>query len=155
MADVKKKRGGQPGNKGFTGSLPTKYRPEFCALLKDHLSHGYSFESFGAIAGVSRQCCYDWLDQHEDFRQARLEGEPQCRFYYEKLGLALALGKIDGNVTAWIFQSKNIAGFKSDRHVSVSGDPNGAPISVRSMTRQETEERYRELMAKAIASEVK
>ena len=49
---------------------PSKYKSEYCEMLKDHMSKGHPFETFAARAGVCKATLYAWL-KHEEFKEAR------------------------------------------------------------------------------------
>lgn len=97
---VKKKRSG-PG-------APSKYRDEFPEQLVEHMTKGLPFETFAATIGVDSDTLYRWREKHPEFGAAKKRGEVAAYLFYMKMGQGLALGKIKGNVTAWIFMMKNI-----------------------------------------------
>lgn len=99
--------------------LPTKYKPEYCELLKEHMSQGYSYESFAARVKVHKDTLYNWEKLFPDYSDAKKEAVDLCRFFWEKQG-------IDGvweetlyddkgrptksrklNSAVWIFNMKN------------------------------------------------
>jgi hypothetical protein len=47
------------------------YKPEYCMMLIKHGMEGNPFETFGPVIGVSRSKMYEWLDDHEDFMDAK------------------------------------------------------------------------------------
>lgn len=101
------------------GGRPSKYKPEYCKELIDHMSKGYSFETFGPAIGVATGTTYRWLtDQENDspetlenkraFREAKKIAVDRSRLFWERIGIEGAVGDIQGfNVTAWIFNMKN------------------------------------------------
>ena len=93
--------------------MPTKYRPEYCRELIDHMSEGYSFESFTAVASVHKDTLYEWVKVHPEFKEAKDTAFSKNMLFYEKVGCRGMLGEIDGwNVTAWIFNMKNRHGWR-------------------------------------------
>lgn len=78
------------------GGRPTKYKPEFCNLLIEHMKRGLSFESFGAEdgVGVSKETLYNWLERHKEFLDARKRGFPYLEAYYIKTGQSIATGQM-------------------------------------------------------------
>jgi transposase len=50
---------------------PTKYKPEYCQMLINHMSEGYSFESFGAIISVDRTTLYHWETLFKEFSHCK------------------------------------------------------------------------------------
>ena len=64
MTEKKEIIGGKVGR-------PTEYKEEFCQMLIDHMSEGYSFESFGGIVGVSERVLYDWEKKFPEFLHSK------------------------------------------------------------------------------------
>ncbi len=85
---------------------PTKYKPEFCQMLIDHMSEGYSFESFGAIAEVWDSTLDDWVNTIPEFADAKQTARKKQLYANEKLIRDVAKYG-DGNATAAIFILKN------------------------------------------------
>lgn len=96
-----------PKPEGYVFGRPTKYRPEFCQMLVDHMAQGGSFEGFAATIKVSWECLYDWLDKHPDFFQAKKDGFAASKECWENIMYQQATGKINGSSTALIFALKN------------------------------------------------
>lgn len=69
----------------YNATLPNK--------LVEHLSKGYSFESFGAEAGVGRSAMYDWLEKYPEFAEAKLVGEERGLRLFESMAVSTATGK--------------------------------------------------------------
>ncbi len=76
------------------GGRPTKYQARFCRDLVDHLRRGYTFESFGAVAGVSRATLFNWERRHKAFREAHALGGPLSELFYLQMGQKLAPGQL-------------------------------------------------------------
>jgi hypothetical protein len=77
-------------------------------LLAEHLKNGHHMDTFGAVVGASRSTVYKWLEEHEEFSDTQNRFLVDAQFFWEKMGMAGAAGKIKGfNVTAWIFIMKN------------------------------------------------
>ena len=86
---------------------PTKYRKAFCSQLVEHMSEGYSFESFVSVIGVNRDTLYRWCKEKKEFSDSKKLGTELNLRFWEKVGIDLALGRIKGNTAAWIFNMKN------------------------------------------------
>lgn len=97
---------------------PSLYKPEYGALLIQHMAEGLSFEAFGGVVGVCARTLYDWEHAHPEFLQAKKNGETLCRLYWEKVGRDGLYNEVikdnDGctvtrsiNATLWIFNMKN------------------------------------------------
>ena len=86
---------------------PTKYKPEYCQELIDHMAKGYSFESFAGICNVDRDTIYEWAKVQPSFSDAKKRAFEQSRLFWERLGIAGSLGSPNFNATPWIFNMKN------------------------------------------------
>ena len=102
----------------MAGGRPTKYKPEYCELLIEHMSNGNPFSTFTTIVNVNESTLFRWLDK-TPFLEAKKKGEMLCYHYYMTMGKALATGKIKGNVTAWIFIMKNICHWRDHNNTQI------------------------------------
>lgn len=99
---------------GYTFGRPTLYKPEYCDQLIEHMSKGYSFESFAGALRVSKQIIYDWRVKHSDFLDAFEIANELCRMFWEGLGIN-HITHIDSkfestpklNSTVYMFNMKN------------------------------------------------
>lgn len=87
---------------------PTKYRPEYCDMLIEHMAEGASMTSFAAEIGVSRETISEWGRVHPEFSVAIKNGKAKCAAWWERLGRQGAQGG-DVNPTLVIFGLKNMA----------------------------------------------
>lgn len=87
---------------------PTKYKPEYCAQLEQHMADGYSFESFGGRIRVSASTLYLWAEENKDFSEAKSIGNIQRLMKHEEMLQDIASGRIQGNASAMIFKMKNL-----------------------------------------------
>lgn len=71
----------------------TTYKPEYCEMLKKHMEQGLSFESFGAKIGKGRTTLYEWVEEHQDFRDAKQTGEALAMEFFEKNLILKLTGK--------------------------------------------------------------
>lgn len=85
---------------------PTKYKKEYDEKLYDHLSKGYSYETFGCTIGVSKQTIYDWEKKHASFLDAKKAGWDVGQLYWEAQGKSGMRSKTF-NATIWIYNMKN------------------------------------------------
>lgn len=86
---------------------PTKYKPEFCDQLVTHMSTGRCFESFADKADVCVRTLFYWLDEHEEFMDAKGRGEAKSLAVWESLGLRAMAGTVKNfNAAVWIFTGK-------------------------------------------------
>jgi transposase len=103
---------------------PTKYRPEYCQMLIDHMASGYPFETFAAVVDSTRSTLYLWEKANVDFMDAKKKGQEKLYQYLLKIGYKISLGG-GGNPTAWIFMMKNICGWRNE--VAVKHDVTVSP----------------------------
>lgn len=97
---------------------PSKYKPEFCEQLIEHMEAGLSFESFAGTLNVSKQTIYDWEKEHPAFLDAKEIAFEKSRLFWEKLGIEHIVNKSDSygegqsqsrsiNASVYIFNMKN------------------------------------------------
>jgi hypothetical protein len=72
---------------------PAKYKPEYCQMLIDYMSEGYSYESFGAEVDVNRDTLYNWEKLFKDFSDAKSIAKLKQLRHDEKLLKELTKGE--------------------------------------------------------------
>lgn len=87
---------------------PTKYKPEYCQMVVDHMAKGASLTSFAAEIDVARSTINEWMDANPDFSEAVKRAKAKCAAWWERLGRNNAITG-DGNATLVIFGLKNMA----------------------------------------------
>lgn len=89
--------------------LDIEYKPEYCDLLVNHMSQGYSFDCFGSeVPGASIDVLEAWVADHDEFAIAKVQGEAECLKYWEKIGIAASMGKLpDFDREAYFFNMRN------------------------------------------------
>ena len=114
---------------------PSKYEPRFCEELAEHFTEGYSFESFGGVARVSKQTLYDWCEAHPEFLDAKKANETASQLVWEQRLRSLAVTG-DGNATAIIFGLKNRASdsWRDVKATEITGR-DGGPVATQDLTR--------------------
>lgn len=75
----------------------SKYRTEYADLVFEHISSGFSFDTF-SLNDVTHATILNWFNTNVEFRHAVIEGEKRRRMIIEAQGLKL-LSK--GNVAVW------------------------------------------------------
>jgi len=85
---------------------PTKYRPEFCEMLVEHMSEGLSFEAFAGVISVDRDTLFEWKNKHKDFSDAFKEGNGRRRLWDEKVLNDHVTGKSKGSPAAIMYKMK-------------------------------------------------
>ena len=109
-------------------TLPSKYKPEYCQLLIDHMGRGLSFRSFAGTINVGRQTTYDWIQKHPEFKEAKDIGQAKCELFYTRLGLDMTVGELEKcNATTYVWLTKNILKW-TDKEQSQSD--NQQPINI-------------------------
>lgn len=113
------------------GGRPTKYKPEYCQMLIDHMSQGFSFESFGGVIMVGKNTMYDWVDKYAKFSNAKDTGDSANRLFWEKMGIAGCLGRISNfNAKMWSMNMKNrFKWFETDRTTIDIDDYDPIPLA--------------------------
>ena len=124
------------------GGRPTKYKPEFCQMLIDHMAQGFSFESFvkpiylynkelnDPKPFVNRDTLYNWCTLFVEFSDAKKVGRGMQIHKFEQIGLDMATGVIEkGNATAFVWASKNMIGW-TDKHEVVTGEDSSIHINL-------------------------
>jgi len=86
---------------------PTKYKPEYCQMLIDHMAEGLSFDAFAGKLGLERKTLYNWAKRYPEFKEAKQIGWDKNLFFWEKVGIDGILGRIKNfNAVAYIFNKK-------------------------------------------------
>lgn len=57
---------------------PTKYKPEYCEMLIEHMSKGKPFQTFAAKIKVKRSTLYNWASEIPEFAEAKAMGLDAC-----------------------------------------------------------------------------
>ena len=110
------------------GGRPTKYKPEYCGLLIEHMATGLSFEAFAGVIEVCEDTLYEWAKVQPEFSEAKKMAFAKNRIFWEKLGVDHILNTESGfgskmvnkkslNSTVWIFNMKNRFGWRDRREV--------------------------------------
>lgn len=97
---------------------PSEYDPIYCEMLIDHMSKGYSYESFAGKIGKVRKTLYNWEADFPEFLHAKNVGLEKNLFFWEEAGIegmhnqtikdemGMTVTK-SINATVWIFNMKN------------------------------------------------
>ena len=77
----------------------TKYKPEYCKILEDHLASGCSVQSVLADIPVSSaQEIYDWIKKYPEFALAHKNGKAKAMKLDEQLLRTKITGIIQGKI---------------------------------------------------------
>ena len=85
---------------------PTKYKPEFCQMLIEHMAKGFSYLAFCAIADVHHDSLYEWEQVHPDFSEAKRKALHLNRMFWENKTVEGFSDRYFNN-TLLIFNMKN------------------------------------------------
>lgn len=112
--------------------VETKYKPEYCKILEDHLSSGCTLNSIGAEIPVAMSTIHEWIAKYPAFKEAHKNGKAKALKVDEQLLRALITGVGSGqinpknmNVTALIFKMKTV-------HHKIYGDQNKIELNATS-----------------------
>lgn len=124
MADSSQTPAGRDEGKNPVGR-PSKFKPEYCEQLIQHMGEGFSFESFAGKIGTHRDTLYEWEKVHPEFSDAKKAATEACRLWWEEKGMQGLFSEYQGrkmNSALWIFNMKNRFKWK-DRIESVDSKP--------------------------------
>ena len=88
---------------------PTKYKPQFCGEVVEHMSEGASLTSFAAEIDVARSTINEWMEHHPEFSESVKIAKAKCAAWWERKGREGASGESPVNPTLVIFGLKNMA----------------------------------------------
>lgn len=99
----------KPTLKNYAGGMPSKYKPEYCQMLIDHMKEGLSYETFATIPRCCRDTLYAWEKAHPEFLEAKKTAFLECRIFWEKLATDNMINSngVSLNTGLWIFNMKN------------------------------------------------
>lgn len=115
---------------------PTKYKPDYCDAIIEHMKDGASMASFAASIGVCRATLNVWAGEHPDFLEAIKRGKAACASWWEeRLRTIASAGGTSAQATASIFGLKNMAAddWRDNKQLEHSG-PDGGPIVTKDVT---------------------
>jgi len=110
---------------------PTKYKPEYCEMLVEHMLDGLSFDSFAGVIGVNSDTLHEWKRVHPEFSVAKTHGHAKAMLWWEKLGRAAAAGKVPNfNAAVFIFSMKNKFGWRDRIDANIQVDVTHKPLQI-------------------------
>lgn len=89
---------------------PSKFDPSYCDLLYEHMAEGLSYKSFAGRKDikVNEDTLYEWEKNYKEFSDAKKMGECASLLFWEKMGVELCTGKLEGKSAAiYCFTMKN------------------------------------------------
>lgn len=103
---------------------PSKYFPEYCQYLIEHMSSGYTYESFAGKIGITFKTMYNWEKEYPDFLHAKEHGHACRLLFYDMLLVAKATGAvaaIDMQCLKWILINSSY-GYSDETKQNVSSE---------------------------------
>lgn len=140
------------GNKSpgkYVTGAPTKYNPEYCQMLIDHLASGLMYESFAGVLGISIDTLYEWEKRHAEFSEAKRVGWPKGYLQWDKINKAICSGMktkmADGRIldprniptAIFIFNMKNRFKWRDNHDVNLSTDKKSITIKYQTKKKKE------------------
>jgi len=102
------------------GGRPTKYKPQYCQELIDHMAQGLSYDCFiPSDQYVSTATLYVWEKEYPEFLEAKGMAFHKNRMFWEKVGADQATGAIQGSATAYVFNMKNRFNWSDRREIKI------------------------------------
>lgn len=88
---------------------PTDYKEEYCEMLIEHMSKGYSYTTFAAIVDCNLDTLYNWEKLNPTFSEAKKIAFNKCQIFWERLAIENTMTTKNGglNTGLWIFNMKN------------------------------------------------
>jgi len=94
---------------------PTKYLPQYCEMIIEHMKGGKSHMSFCASIDIHFDTSYEWMKVHSEYSDAYKMARMHCMVIWEEAGMKASLGKIPGfNTAAYCFLMKNMFGWQDN-----------------------------------------
>lgn len=110
----------------LTGKSHGAYRIEYCIKLIEHMSMGFSYDSFAGKIGVAVTTLKNWESAHPEWVQAKAEGHAARLLHWEGIALGHVTGAVKANPAALIFALKNAfpENYKDKQELDVKGYSN-------------------------------
>lgn len=108
---------------------PTKFKPEYCEQLVEHMKQGFPFGTFAAIIHVNEDTLYEWCHKHEIFSEAKKKGKKYQELWWISMGRQAVMGQVENfNSTTFVWMTKNLIGWRDKHEIveqqSISRDSN-------------------------------
>lgn len=85
----------------------SKYKPEYCDMLIEHMADGYSFEAFAGLLKVNRTTLYNWVALHPEFKEAKSIADERSRYWAESQLKEQIQGTLKSHPVPLLFFMKN------------------------------------------------
>jgi hypothetical protein len=94
---------------------PTKYKKEYCQMLIDKMSEGFSVEAFCGSISINKDTFYEWVKRYPEFSDAKRQGLVKSQMWWEEQAKKHMFLPHQGgsfNSSVWIFNMKNRFGWR-------------------------------------------
>lgn len=78
-----------------------KYNKDMPKILIDHMALGLSLRSFCAVVNIHHSTLYEWVEKHQEFKDAMEIGIDKSRLFWERQGISLVTGASRGSAKVW------------------------------------------------------
>jgi len=102
----------------------SKYDPDYCRDLIEHMASGCSYATFGATIAVRFKTMKAWEKTHPEWAQAVELGQLTLMYTWEKIIIGQAQGTIKGLPATTIFALKNYFPEKFKENMALQGSGN-------------------------------
>lgn len=124
---------------------PTKYKPEYCEQIIEHMKDGDSLTSFAAKIRIPKATVYRWAEQNPEFRDAIHIAQQLSEAWWEKNLKSITIGGGgNGSASCNQFVMKARFGWKEGSTLEISG-PDKGPIEVKNLGNMTDDELRKEM----------
>lgn len=136
----------------MAGGRPSKYEPQFCEQLVEHMAQGYPLDTFAAVLKINPDTLYEWAKVHPEFSEAIKEGRARSLKWFMDIGKAAMVGAknpetkevISVNPTFWIFMMKNMHKWRDRSEIEHNGGDK--PLKFENLSDEEIKKRTKEAL---------
>ena len=132
----------KPSNKP---NPPTKFKPQFHQMLIDHMSNGFSYETFAAKTETCPATLYRWEVIISGWLETKRKAFAKCQLWWETKGMDLysCQGMPSLQASLWMFNMKARFGWRDtvsvEQSVNVTTDEKERSV-------EEIKSRYNEII---------
>jgi len=89
---------------------PTKYKPEYCKIVRREMKKGYTKLAVAGTLGITRDTFYEWCKRYPEFSDTVRHGEVLAQCFWENLMREAALGiskhKINSRILLYVLKTR-------------------------------------------------
>lgn len=108
------------------GGRPTKYKPEYCEQIVEHMKDGKSAISFARSIDVCMATITEWASVHPEFSASYKKAMSYCEDHWAQEGLKGLWNHKDGptlNTGVWAFYMKARFGWSDKQEMVIANKP--------------------------------